>query len=228
MTDRLGADICIIPTHCNITAEDLAVLFFNHWYCENGLPLNIVSDRDKLFILKFWRALTKLTGVKLKMSSSFYLEMDGASERSNKTVNQSIQYHVRRNQQGWVAALPCIQFDMMNTINTSSGFSRFQLCLGRSPRIIPPIVTNDLNSELKDTPEAIRAEMIISKLNTDVDEAKDNLLWAKVFQTHFANKTRRADFAFAVGNKVMLSTLHRRQEYKSKGDGRVTKFFSPL
>jgi hypothetical protein len=225
MTDRLGADIRIIPTHCNITAKDLAVLFFNHWYCENGLPLNIISDRDKLFISKFWRALTKLTGVKLKMSSSFHPETDGASERSNKTVNQSIRYHVRRNQRGWVAALPRIRFDMMNTINASSGFSGFQLRLGRSPRIIPPIVTDDLDPELKDTPEAIRAEMIISKLNTDVDEAKDNLLRAKVFQSHFANKTRRADFKFAVGDKVMLSTLHRRQEYKSKGDGRVAKFF---
>jgi hypothetical protein len=74
MTDRLGADVQIIPTHCTIT----------------GLPLNIVSDRDKHFISKFWRALTKLTGVKLKMSSSFHLETDGASEHLNKTINQSI------------------------------------------------------------------------------------------------------------------------------------------
>src|SRR5882762_5889347 len=57
------------------------------------------------------------------------------------------------------------------------------------------------------------------------NEAKDNLLQAKVFQTHFANKSRRADFNFAINDKVMLSTLHRRQEYKTKGDGRAAKFF---
>ena len=117
---------------------------------------------------------------------------------------------------------------MMNTINASSGFSRFQLRLGRSPHVIPPIVTNDLNSELKDTPEAIRAEMIISKLKMDIDEAKDNLLRAKVVQTHFANKTRCTGFAFTVGDKVMLSTLHHRQEYKLKGDGCVAKFFPTM
>jgi len=44
MTDRLGSDIRIVPTHTGITAEDLAVLFFNHWYCENGLPKEIISD----------------------------------------------------------------------------------------------------------------------------------------------------------------------------------------
>src|SRR6267154_803453 len=51
ITDRLGADIWIIPTWIDISAEDLAVLFFDHWFCENGLPSEIISDHDKLFIL---------------------------------------------------------------------------------------------------------------------------------------------------------------------------------
>ncbi|KIM80282.1 hypothetical protein PILCRDRAFT_56566, partial [Piloderma croceum F 1598] len=111
----------------------------------------------------------------------------------------------------------------MNTVNASSGFSRFQLHLGCSPHVIPPIIPNNLNSELKDTPEAICAETIIAKLKMDIDKAKDNLLWAKESQTFFANKTRCADFAFAVGDKVMLLTLHRWQEYRSKGDDCVAK-----
>jgi len=44
MTDRLGSDIWIIPTRTDVTAEALASLFFKHWYCENGLPTDIVSD----------------------------------------------------------------------------------------------------------------------------------------------------------------------------------------
>jgi hypothetical protein len=44
ITDRLGADVRIIPTKINISAEDLALLFFDHWYCENGLPDNIACD----------------------------------------------------------------------------------------------------------------------------------------------------------------------------------------
>jgi Integrase zinc binding domain len=69
ITDCLGADIHIAPTHMDITAECFTVQFFNLWYCENGLPLNIVSNRDKIFVSKFWKALMKLTGIKLKMSS---------------------------------------------------------------------------------------------------------------------------------------------------------------
>jgi hypothetical protein len=73
ITDRLGADIQIAPTHMDITAERFTAQFFDLWYCENGLPLNIVSDWDKLFVSKFWKALTKLAGIKLKMLSSYHL-----------------------------------------------------------------------------------------------------------------------------------------------------------
>src|SRR6202035_2666634 len=57
MTDRLGSDLRIIPTRTDIDAEEFAAIFFREWYCENGLPLEIISDRDKLFTSKFWKAL---------------------------------------------------------------------------------------------------------------------------------------------------------------------------
>ncbi len=57
ITDCLGSDIRLIPTRTDITAEKLATIFFENWYCKNGLPADIVSDRDKLFISKFWHAL---------------------------------------------------------------------------------------------------------------------------------------------------------------------------
>lgn len=89
-TDRLGSDIRIIPTTTTLTAEKFADLFFKHWYCENGLPLEIISDRDKLFLSRFWRELHRLTGIKLKMSTAYHPKSDGASEWTNKMVIQAI------------------------------------------------------------------------------------------------------------------------------------------
>jgi hypothetical protein len=66
MTDRLGSDICLIPTRTDISASHLASIFFKEWYCKNGLPLELISDCDKLFISKFWKALHALMGVHLK------------------------------------------------------------------------------------------------------------------------------------------------------------------
>lgn len=106
----------------------------------------------------------------------------------------------------------------MNTINTSTGFSPFQLKTGHSPRVVPPIVTQAVS---KDDQEAISA---LERLQTDILEAKDNLTCAKISQAHQANKTRNPDLHFAVGDMVLLTTVHRRKEYMQAKDGRVAKF----
>lgn len=224
ITDRLGADIRIAPTHMDISAERFAAQFFDLWYCENGLPLNIVSDRDKLFVSKFWRALTKLTGIKLKMSSAYHPETDGSSERSNKSVVQCLRYHVERNQTGWVKALPMVRFHLMNTVNTSTGFSPFQLRMGRSPRLIPPLTPNVPVDPPDDEQASAAAAALIERLHLDVAEAQDNLLAAKISQAEFANRHRAAEDVFSIGEKVMLSTEHRRREYIQAKSGRVAKF----
>ena len=72
ITDRLGSDLHFVPTTKNVTAEKLAVLFFDNWYCENRLPRETISDRDKLFISKFWKHLMLLTGIKSKMSTAYH------------------------------------------------------------------------------------------------------------------------------------------------------------
>jgi hypothetical protein len=38
MTDRLGADIQIVPCNSNIMAEEFTTIFFDKWFCENGCP----------------------------------------------------------------------------------------------------------------------------------------------------------------------------------------------
>ena len=120
-TDCLGSDIQLAATCMDINAEELLTFFSDKWYCETGLPSDIVSDRDKLFISKFWKALHKLTGVKLKMSTVYHPQTDGASEQTNKTINQCLHYQIKQNKCGWSHAPPHMHFHMMNTINTSTG-----------------------------------------------------------------------------------------------------------
>jgi hypothetical protein len=60
-TNWLNSDLRVIPTCTDISAEDLAVIFFNEWYCENGLSLEIISNHDKLFVSTFWRSLLSPT-----------------------------------------------------------------------------------------------------------------------------------------------------------------------
>lgn len=133
MTDRLGADIQIATCTTDITVEDFTYVFFDKWYCENGCPQEIISDRDKLFVSKFWKALMKLMGINHKLSTMYHPQMDGSSECSNKTIVQCLCFHVERNQKGWAKALPKVRFDIMNLVNASTGISPFVLKMGQSP-----------------------------------------------------------------------------------------------
>ncbi len=225
ITCRLNSEIRIIPCRYDQTAEDFAELFFINWYCENGLPIHIISDRDKLFMSRFWRALHRLTGVDLKMSTSFHPETDGASERTNRTVIQMLRYHVERNQKGWSRALPLIRFQIMNTENASTGFSPFQLRHGASPRVIPPLFNADTSVALTDFEDGgERARALLERIETDTLEAQDNLLLAKTHQALAANAHRDPELPYQVGDRVLLSTFHRRRAYMQRGDHRVAKF----
>jgi hypothetical protein len=140
MTDRLNADIQLAPCNSNMTAEEFTLIFFDKWFCENGCPLKLITDRDKLFVSCFWKALMKLSGIKHKMSMAYHPQTDGASERSNKTVVQVLRFHVEQNQTGWVKALPKVHFNIMNTVNASTRFFPFMLKSAHSPRLIPPLL----------------------------------------------------------------------------------------
>lgn len=56
----------------------------------------------------------------------------------------------------------------------------------------------------------------MDRLIHNVWEAQDNLLKAKISQAQQANKHCIGIFPFEVGQRVWLSTLHRRWEYKAK------------
>ena len=66
---------------------------------------------------------------------------------------------------------------------------------------------------------------MINRLTNDVTNAKDNLLQEKTIQVAYANKSHGHEIVYQPSNKVMLSTFHRHQDYKCKGDDHVAKFF---
>lgn len=145
ITGRLGADIKLIPCKMPVTAEEFAKLFIDHWVLDNGCPLEIVSNRDRRFLSKFWSTFLHHLNIKHLASTAYHPQTDGASERTNKTVVQALRFFVDRNQKGWVQALPRFRFNIMNSVNTSSKLSGFQLKSGFSPRLMPTSANSPRN-----------------------------------------------------------------------------------
>ena len=153
------------------------------------------------------------------MSTSFHPETDGTSERTNKTLNQCLHFHVNRTQKGWVKALPSIRFTMMNTKNASTGLSGFQLRMGCSPRVIPPLVERNMDEIVSEKPKDFICRIQLYEM-----EVKDSLLQHKVVQGFHANKSRDTrPFPFKIGMRVKLSTENHRKQFKNSGEHRAMK-----
>lgn len=113
----------------------------------------------------------------------------------------------------------------MSNVNASTGYSRFHLHLGRTPRLIPPLTLENVGATRADFPtDVANALEAVMKLKTDVADAHDALLAAKIGQAHSANKHREKDPAYNIGDLVYLSTAHRRRDYLNGKEKRVAKF----
>ena len=167
----------------------------------------------------FWKTIHSLTGVKLKMSTSYHPETDSSSEHTNKMVIQCIHYAVEWDQKGWVKALPKIRFDILNTVNRSTGFTPFQLHFGHSPQLLPPLFPST-----QKTPTEQLAIELLTRMTATISKAQDNLISAKVSQVFQANKKHSLTFPFRIGDKVILLMLHHHREFRAGDSNRIAKF----
>ena len=65
MVDRLNKYAHFCGLSHPYTALDVAQLFLDHIFKLHGLPRTIMSDRDSIFLIHFWRELFKLLQVRL-------------------------------------------------------------------------------------------------------------------------------------------------------------------
>ena len=105
---------------------------------------------------------------------------------------------------------------MLNTVNASMGFSGFQLKMGHSPRLVPPVL-DLLLMELSGTKEAVDTASLIEEIAVNVQDAKDALAAAKISQAYYANAHCGVEDVYVVGDLVMLSMFNHQHEYKKKG-----------
>jgi len=215
ITDRLTDYVLIEPTVTTATAPDIARLFYRTWYRQFGLLAAVTSDCNKLFVSRFWQELFKKLNVHLRMSTAFHPETDGSSERSNKTAIEALRHYVNTRQNDWSEHLIHVEMAMNNSINATTGKSPTELLYGIHLRLIPYPA---------DASSAIPAVMdFLERINESVQLAKDHHVIAKIRQAMQANRRRRPEPNYQVGDLVYLNTgnLHLR----IKQQRRSVKFF---
>ncbi|GJQ99620.1 retrotransposable element Tf2 [Tanacetum coccineum] len=77
VVDRLSKMGHFIPLSHPYTAITVAQAFLDNIYKLHGLPKIIVSDRDTVFLSRFWKELFHKLQVSLHMSSEYHPQTDG-------------------------------------------------------------------------------------------------------------------------------------------------------
>jgi len=85
--DRLRKRPISIPCHKITTVKDLAKLFIANVYRYYGPPETIVLDRNPQFISDFWDEICHILGIKLKLLSADYSQIDGQTEIVNQYLD---------------------------------------------------------------------------------------------------------------------------------------------
>ena len=77
IVDRLTKSTHFLAIKVGLSLERLAKLYVNEIVRLHGVPITIVSDRDRRFVSQFWKKLHMAMGTNLNFSTSFHPQTDG-------------------------------------------------------------------------------------------------------------------------------------------------------
>ena len=80
IVNRFTKYLITVPFKETHTAEQLGHLLLDRLVRDHGVPITIITDRDKLFMSNYWKTISAAMGTKPKMSTAYHPQMDGQTE----------------------------------------------------------------------------------------------------------------------------------------------------
>ena len=215
---KLSKMIRLIPMTHTISAPETAQKFKEVIYRNHGLPQKIISDRDPIFMSKFWQTLFKSLGTKLAPSSAYHPQTDGQSEIANRKIEEMIRSFANFRKDNWDEFLVDFEVAYNSATNSTTLCSPFYINYGLHPRIIPveALATDNpaVDEFLKATRDA--AEFAFKRIKQQNEK-----------MANYANKFRKAH-DFKVNDLVWLSTKNLSFEEGSGSRKLNPKFCGPF
>ncbi|CAL0309700.1 unnamed protein product [Lupinus luteus] len=198
VVDRLSKAAHFMALAHPYTTANVAQSFMDNVFKLHGYPDSITSDRDPIFISKFWQDLFALQGVQLQLSSSYHPQTDGQSEVVNRCLETYLRCMCSDSPQQWLQWLPLAEWWYNTTFYTSIQATPYEIVYGQPPPIHLPYLSGGSNIELVDRSLTKRDEML-RLLKFHLRRAQDRM-------KQFADK-HRSDREFEVGTLVYVK-LH--------------------
>jgi len=144
-TDCSKASV-FIPCNEAIDSEGVALLYLNNVIPHYGIPHKIISDCDVHFVSKFSTELCRILNIHQNISTAYHPQTDGASERTNQTLEQYLRIFCGTQQNNWHAWLPLAQYTKNSWPSTTTKKTPFNLLIGYTPQVHQPTRKTDIPS----------------------------------------------------------------------------------
>ena len=178
-----------------INATKIAQVFIDTIVKLHGWPSEIVSDRDSIFMSKFWSKLFKLHGVKFLKSTAFHPQTDGQSEALNKVLEGYLRCATGEMPSKWSEFLSYAESWYNTKFHSATKMTPFEALYGYKPINNNPLMAGDTTIEAVDYTIRTREE-IATILHKNLRKAQGRMQL-------YANKNR-TNKEFVVGDWVYL------------------------
>ena len=104
----------------------LAKIIINVVVRHSGLLDWIVTDWGSFFTSKFWSSLCYFLGIRQRLFTTFYLQIDNQTEKQNSILEVYFQAFVNFKQNDWIWLFPMAKLTYNNAKNASTGHTLFE------------------------------------------------------------------------------------------------------
>jgi transposase InsO family protein len=133
VVDKLSRYAHFLPLAHPFSAADVAQLYMEGVFKLHGLPLAVVSDRDKIFTSNFWEQLFQSVGTKLHMSSAYHPQTDGQTERVNQCLETYLCCFTHSCPSKWSTWLYLAEYWYNTTYHSTLEQTPFEVLCGHTP-----------------------------------------------------------------------------------------------
>lgn len=202
VVDRLTKYAHFLALSHPYTVEQVVQIFMDNIHKLHGMPMVIVTDRDRVFTSNFFQEIFKTQKIKLRFSTAHHPQTDGQTERVNQCLESYLRSMTFQEPQKWFSWLALAEWWYNTTYHTSIQMTPFQALYGYPPpQITEFAIPCNMSEEARVTLED--KALILQKLKSSMGEAQRRMKF-------YADKGR-SERTLELGDMVYLKLQPYRQ-----------------